>query len=53
MGLGGNIIIIIHDKNKRRGIEACSITHHNTIPQQKCFVSRFRHSEIFMGCFQM
>ena len=28
------IFAFIHDKNKRRIIEAYSITHHNTIPQQ-------------------
>ena len=27
------IFASIHDKNKRRIIEACSIVHHNTIPQ--------------------
>ena len=27
------IFAFIHDKNKRRIFQACSITHHNTIPR--------------------
>ena len=35
------IFAFIHDKNKRRIIEACSIAHHNTIPQQQGFFQNF------------
>ena len=31
------IFAFIHDKNKRRIIEVCSIAHHNTIPQRQGF----------------
>ena len=31
------IFAFIHDKNKRRMIEACSIAHHDTIPQLQSF----------------
>ena len=31
------IFAFIHDKNKRRIIEVCSIIHHNTIPQWQGF----------------
>ena len=31
------IFVFVHDKNKRRIIETCSITCHNTIPQQGLF----------------
>ena len=36
------IFAFIQDKNKRRIIEACSIKHHNTIPQRQGF-SKFHH----------
>ena len=35
------IFAFIHDKNKQRIIEACSIGHHKTIPKRQGFLQNF------------
>ena len=47
------IFAFIHDRDKRRIIQACSIPYHNTIPQRQFFFSKYQFlGKIILFFFQ-